>query len=753
MKPVRFSLRRLVAGMIAALLASMLPLSAGVEWRYTMENPGDGWDKADFDDSGWKTGPGGFGDGKAPGSRVGTEWTTSDIWSRRSFELEKLPARPALLIHHDEDAEIIINGVEAAKFEKFSVYYEIVPLGETGAKALKVGKNTLALHCHQATGGQYIDVHVIDADNLPDLSELATGGTGLASDLITEWGAKVTPENAWRGYPRPQMTRENWTNLNGEWNYAVTTLATEKPSGWAGKILVPFCLESKLSGVGRKLEPFEALWYQRTVTLAPRAEMRTLLHFEAVDYACAVTVNGKRIGEHIGGNLPFTFDITDAAVEGENEIVLRVEDATGGAQLRGKQNLNPHGIWYTRVSGIWQTVWVEEVPARHIESLAISTDIETGDITVEPKLVGAKVEGEKVRITVSEGDKVIAVGDGNKVRVADAKLWSPDSPHLYELKVTLTDGAGTTLDEVGSYTGLRKVGQTKDADGNLRFTLNGKEIFHWGPLDQGWWPDGLLTPPSEAAMVSDVQFLKDAGFNMIRKHIKVEPQRYYYDCDRLGMMVWQDQVAGGANPKWTRMAPNPEDAEWSAEDHTQYMAELEQMMDVLGFFPSIVVWTPFNEAWGQHRTVEVGEWTVKRDPTRLVNIASGGNFWPVGHIADEHRYPHPGFPLDQKRFDDYIKVVGEFGGHGWPVKGHLWDSTRENWGYGGLPKSLEEYKERYRKSIEILVELKKKGISGGVYTQTTDVEGEINGILTYDRKEAKISPADLKAIHAPLFRP
>jgi len=261
----------------------------------------------------------------------------------------------------------------------------------------------------------------------------------------------------------------------------------------------------------------------------------------------------------------------------------------------------------------------------------------------------------------------------------------------------------------------------------------------------------MLTPPSEEAMVYDIRFLKDAGFNMIRKHIKVEPQRYYYDCDRLGMMVWQDQVAGGANPEWTRLAPNPRDAEWSDEDHAQFMAELETMMDVLGFFPSIVVWTPFNEAWGQHRTMAVGEWTVKRDPTRLVNIASGGNFWPVGHIADEHSYPHPAFPFEQKRFDAYLKVVGEFGGHGWPVKGHLWDAKRDNWGYGGLPKTIEEFKERYQKSIDILVELKKKGIAAGVYTQTTDVEGEINGILTYDRKVRKIEAGELKKIHAPLL--
>ncbi|MCA9046374.1 MAG: glycoside hydrolase family 2, partial [Planctomycetaceae bacterium] len=274
----------------------------------------------------------------------------------------------------------------------------------------------------------------------------------------------------------------------------------------------------------------------------------------------------------------------------------------------------------------------------------------------------------------------------------------------------------------------------------------------WGPLDQGWWPDGLLTPPSDEAMLFDIEWLKKAGFNMIRKHIKVEPRRYYYHCDRLGMMVWQDQVSSGNNPPWTRLDPNPKDADWPDAAHAQYMVELEAMIDELENHPAIVAWVPFNEAWGQHRTVEVGKWTVKRDPSRIVNIASGGNFWPVGDVADHHAYPHPDFPLNPERYKDFVRVIGEFGGHGYPVRDHLWDANTRNWGYGDLPKTEAEYKARYVRSLEILNGFRKEhGISGGIYTQTTDVEGEINGLMTYDREVIKIPASDLAELHKQLF--
>jgi beta-galactosidase/beta-glucuronidase len=575
----------------------------------------------------------------------------------------------------------------------------------------------------------------------------------IAGKMMTRWGHEVTPDNAWRDYPRPQMERTNWQNLNGLWNYAITPQSNSQPADWQGQILVPFAPESTLSGVGRNLNPDESLWYHRTFDFTPKSGQRLLLNFEAVDYQSTVWVNGKQVGEHTGGFTPFSFDVTEAAKQGTNEIIVRVADATGGSQLRGKQTLKPGGIWYTRVSGIWQTAWLEEVSDRHISDLKIDTSINPATITVTPQLAGNSGNGEKVRITASLNGKQIASTQGTgeqKLKIPDARLWSPAHPALYDLNVELLDGKDKVIDSVRSYAGVREVGRKKDAAGNWQFTLNGEVIFHWGPLDQGWWPDGLLTPPSVAALRSDIDFLKHSGFNMIRKHIKVEPRQYYSYCDHAGMLLWQDQVSGGVGAKWTHLQSNPVDAEWSDADHAEWMKELKAMMDELHNTPAIVVWTPFNEAWGQHRTLEVGKWMMSYDPSRLINIASGGNFWPVGHIADQHHYPNPGYPLQDERFADYVKVVGEFGGHGWPVQGHLWNPEMRNWGYGGLPKDKDEYLARYEKSLDVLVDLKSKGISAGVYTQTTDVEGEINGLMTYDREVMKIDPKKLAELHSRL---
>lgn len=578
--------------------------------------------------------------------------------------------------------------------------------------------------------------------------------------MRTEWGEKVTAENAWQKYPRPQLQRDAWTNLNGPWNYAVTEKGVEEaPEEWTGEILVPFAIEAPLSGVEERLSPDDALWYQRVVEFEKRDGKRVHLHFEAVDYASTVWMNGKKVGTNTGGNLPFSFDVTDAIQGGSNEIIVRVTDATDTAyQLHGKQVLSPRGIWYTPVSGIWQTVWIEETPEVAINHLKITTKA-SGRIVIDVDAGGAE-KGQKATATVYLGEERIASRfdeDGSiELTVPNPRLWSPNYPNLYDLEVQLGD------DVVRSYFGIRETGIEEDEQGHLRFTLNGRPIFHWGTLDQGWWPDGLHTPPSDEAMVSDVQFLKDAGFNLIRKHIKVEPRRYYYHCDKIGMMVWQDQVSSGtgrnrggtaSSPEWTRLLPDPTDADWPDAAHEQYLFEHKRMIDLLYSHPSIVHWVPFNEAWGQHRTMEVGKWAVEYDPTRQINIASGGNFFPVGHIVDAHAYPHPEFPFDQDggRFDGFVKVMGEFGGHGFPVEGHLWSKTTRNWGYGGLPKDKAEWLERYRTSIEMLAELKKKGIAGGIYTQTTDVEGEINGLITYDRKVQKIAPADLKEIGKVLF--
>lgn len=722
-------------------------------WKFQLRQPPKRWIEADFDDSRWAEGNGGFGNPETPGARVGTHWGTDDIWLRKTFKVEKVPQKVALLIHHDEDAQVYLNGKLIAEFDRWTTEYQTIGIDFDGEKLLREGDNLLAVHCHQTGGGQFIDVHVVDAAQVPELPPAKRNTSPFKTELITQWGADVTPENAWAEYPRPRLARNNWTNLNGLWDYTVTAdSVTTIPAEWMGKILVPFCAESKLSGVQRLIEPNEALWYHRTIDVKPTEGKVTLLNFEAVDYKCDVFFNGALVGKHIGGHTPFSVQITPKT--GANELVVRVEDETEGYQLNGKQTLNPRGIWYTQVTGIWQTVWLEEVSPSRINDLKVSTDATSGSITINPDLVGMNgLNNWEVEVVVRDGAKEVARAKGSKVfnlTIPNARLWSPDSPHLYDIEAKLVSPRGTH-DVVQSYAGIRTVGKHLDANGHWRFVLNGNEIFHFGPLDQGWWPDGLLTPPSDAAMAADIEYLKAAGFNMIRKHIKVEPRRYYYHCDKLGMMMWQDQVSAGHNPPWTRMEPNPKDADWPEAAHKQYMVELDRMITSLESHACIVCWVPFNEAWGQHRTIEVGKWTVERDPTRLVNIASGGNFWPVGDIADHHNYPHPDFPFDAERYKDFVTVVGEFGGHGYPVEAHLWDTNRNNWGYGGLPKTKEEYLERYATSIKLLIELKKKGIAGGVYTQTTDVEGEINGLLTYDRKVIKIPAQQLKELHQGLY--
>ena len=745
-------------GLLLLLTATCDAQDVVDSWKYTLRRPTDGWRRAEFDDSNWMKGFGGFGTRDTPGSRVGTTWATNSIWLRKSYQLKSIPPNPALLIHHDEDTEVYINGNPVAVLKQYTTKYVVVPIEKEKRADLRIGQNTMAVHCRQTTGGQFIDVHLVDVDDLPELPKPKRSTKPFISDLITNWGKEVTPENAWTQYPRPLMRRDNWTNLNGHWNYAITPVEVKQaPKAWAGKILVPYCLESKLGGVQRLLDATEALWYRRTFKLKKKSSGRNyLLNFEAVDYRCEVFVNGTSVGSHVGGNLPFSFDISEAIRVGDNEIVVRVEDATEAYQLRGKQVINARGIWYTQVSGIWQTVWLEEVLDDYIEDLKISTSAKASSITVT---TDTEHDGQ-IDVIVKDGEEVVARARGGKeiqVLVPNAKSWTPSNPHLYDIVVSLLDDKGKTMDSVDSYAGIRDVGKVKDAEGHWRFTLNGEIIFHWGPLDQGWWPDGLLTPPSDEAMLFDIEWLKAAGFNMIRKHIKIEPRRYYYHCDRLGMMVWQDHVSGGVGkawPTWTRLKPNPVDAKWPTKQHKQFMIELDQMITILESHPSIVSWVPFNERWGQHETMNVGKWAIERDPSRIINIASGGNFWPIGDVVDAHKYPHPEFPFEDgkmKRFDKYIKVMGEFGGHGYPVNGHLWDSNRRNWGYGDIPKSESEYKERYITSLKMLNELRGKGIAAGVYTQTTDVEGEINGLMTYDRKVIKIPANELAKLHQVLF--
>ena len=588
------------------------------------------------------------------------------------------------------------------------------------------------------------------------VSQVPTGNP-LAIRSKPAGGKQVTPENAWREYPRPQMVRDNWQCLNGLWNYTFRAQprpnqAQAQPNTWKGKILVPFPIESSLSGVGHILAPWEELWYQREFQ-AKRDRNRHLLHFDAVDYTCEAWVNGKPVGKHIGGNVPFTFDVTDAVVDGTNTVLVKATDGTAHYQLLGKQRRRAGGIFYTRNSGIWQTVWLESVPSTYLKRLKIDTSINPGTISLKTFVVG---NADAVRMTASFKGKsvgtVTGTPDKTTLTIKDAKLWSPDEPNLYDLTIELLSN-DQVVDRVTSYAGIRTAWRKKDENGHWRFSLNGKVIFHLGTLDQGWWPDGLLTPPSDEAMRHDIDYTKAAGFNMIRSHIKLCSRRWYAYCDKIGLLVWQDQVSSIPNPQWTRLKENPPEKEWPEEAHKQFIREFKEMVDAYYSHPCIVQWIPFNEAWGQHRTMDVGKWILAYDTSRLVNIASGGNFFPIGHICDNHSYPHPKFPVKDPRFNDYVKVVGEFGGHGYNVDDkHQWNVKAKKWYYGGQPKDEAELKARYRKSMDMLLELKKQGVAGGVYTQTTDVEVEINGLMTYDREVIKFPPEDMRPIHERFYK-
>ena len=567
--------------------------------------------------------------------------------------------------------------------------------------------------------------------------------------MMTRWGKQVNPQNAWQEYPRPQFRREkNWKNLNGLWQYGINQ-ANRIPQAYQGDILVPFAVESALSGVQLLLAPDETLWYRRILRHQTPAGHRTHLHFEAVDYECSVYLNGAKIGSHKGSSDPFKFDITNSLQAGENELVVNVIDLTDPSQTLGKQSLKPKGIYYTRVSGIWQTVWLEDVPERHFRMVKMKPRIAEGTLRVLPTLDGEPLETERVVITVRDGERVVGTADAAlSVQIPNAKLWSPQNPNLYDITMELFDGE-KLVDRVESYAAMREVGTVRGPAGQIRMTLNGKVIFHYGPLDQGWWPDGLLTPPSDAAMRFDVDYLKKSGFNMIRKHIKVESRRFYAHCDRIGMMVWQDMPSTGGRPFWSKLAPNPVEEEWPAEQHEQFIKELKSMVGSLRNHPSIVMWVPFNERWGQHETIRIGQLMENLDVTRLLNIASGGNFFPVGDIVDRHNYPEPMFPFEDRRFNDYVKVVGEFGGHGFVVPDHQWNPEMRNWGYGDLPATKKEYRQRYRRSFEELMKLRRRGVAAGVYTQTTDVEGEVNGLMTYDREVQKMTAQQLLELHEP----
>ena len=581
-----------------------------------------------------------------------------------------------------------------------------------------------------------------------------------AAPLMTEWAAKVDPANPLPEYPRPQLVREQWSNLNGLWEYAIVGRDAAKPEKFDGQILVPFCVESALSGVGKRVNPDQSLWYRRTfATPKANAGDRTLMHFGGVDWETTVYVNGQQVAYHQGGHTPFTADVTTALkASGDNELIVKVWDPTdAGSQPRGKQDRTPNGIWYTPVTGIWQTVWTETVPATSVASLKLTPDVDAGNVKIETMFRGTP-DGVDIEAEATDGGKSVARGTGKSgaavtLPVLDAKTWTPDSPHLYDLTVTLKKD-GKTLDTVKSYFAMRKVSMVKDAAGYPRIALNNKPLFLFGPLDQGWWPDGLYTAPTDEALKWDIEFTKKLGLNMARKHIKVEPARWYYWCDKLGLAVWQDQSSGmGEHRNQGVPDHRPNDAMFTPIEKVQFVRELTEMIDTLHNHPSIVAWVPFNEGWGQHDTNEVLAWTKKYDPTRLVDGPSGWTDRGFGDMHDMHNYPGPGmFPVDETR----ISVLGEFGGLGLPVQGHLWQGDK-NWGYRTF-KDTNELNDRYADLIERLAPLAQRGLGAAVYTQTTDVEGEVNGYVTYDRKVikydvervAKLSRAAIEAAGTPV---
>jgi len=578
--------------------------------------------------------------------------------------------------------------------------------------------------------------------------------------IKTVWGENVTPKNAWQNYPRPQLKRTDWQNLNGLWQYTVTGLLTEKVNlKYNDEILVPFAIESALSGVTKTFTPKDKLWYRKQFKLNPDTKgKQTWLHFGAVDYECQLWVNNKLVGKHLGGNNPFSFDITSYLKQNDLQTIeLSVVDPTDTESVtRGKQQLNQTGIWYTPVSGIWQTVWLETVNKTHIQSILPQSDLKKGIVNVQLDIANTKGD-EQLSINVIDNGKTIAkvnqkTAKNIEISIKNPVLWTPETPKLYKLEIELSKN-NKVLDHVESYFAMRDVSIQHDAKGYNRICLNGTPIFQYGTLDQGWWPDGLLTPPSPKAMRWDMEQLKAMGFNTIRKHIKVEPALYYYYADSLGLMIWQDMPSGFATSRKDIEFISPtSESDWNAPKTVadERQKELNEMIDALRFFPSITTWVLFNEGWGQHNTTEITNLVKQKDSSRIINGISGWTERYVGDLYDIHNYPATSmiFPAVN---GDRISVLGEFGGLGLPVKDHLWNPNIRNWGYKNIEGGVDLVSD-YARLVKDLETLIAQGLSAAIYTQTTDVEGEVNGLITYDRKVTKIPASLLHLLHSQLYK-
>ena len=565
--------------------------------------------------------------------------------------------------------------------------------------------------------------------------------------LTTPWGERLDENRILIEYPRPQMRRDSYLNLNGRWEYAITD-SDEPPRCWDGTILVPFSPESALSGVGRTLRPGQTLWYRREVTVPqgfiPR-DGRLLLHFGAVDQEAAVYLNGVLLGRHMGGYNAFTLDATDA-LGPRNTLLVRVHDDTDASfHSRGKQKTRRGGIWYTPQSGIWQTVWMEAVPRRYIEGLHIVPlfDRSAVEVTVrcaQPLQCEATVDGRTVPFTS---------GEAARIPMPDFRAWSPEDPYLYDLSVTLGE------DRVESYFGMRKVEVRADRGGVKRLFLNGEPYFHSGLLDQGYWPDGLYTAPSDEALIFDIQTAKSMGFNMLRKHIKVEPMRWYYHCDRLGMLVWQDMPSGGGKYRFSTITLplitgiHRRDnryrafARTSSQGRAEYMDELEEMVLQLFNAPSVALWVPFNEGWGQFDSTFVMERLRLLDPTRPVDPASGWHDQGAGDLRSLHVYFKP-FRFRRDRRGRAL-ALSEFGGYNLRVDGHCFN--QKDYGYRRLPDAAALWRDFVRLYEREVLPAVPRGLCAAVYTQLSDVEDELNGLMTYDRRVVKLDADDVRELN------
>ncbi|MBQ3136936.1 MAG: glycoside hydrolase family 2 [Clostridia bacterium] len=561
-------------------------------------------------------------------------------------------------------------------------------------------------------------------------------------------------------YPRPQMVRDNWTNLNGMFDFAVCDEKTEWCEDYSEQIRVPFAVESCLSGICRRISAKDRLWYRKKFTTD--MSKRTLLHFGAVDWECNVYVNGKEVGSHTGGYCPFTFDITSAVKEGENELVVKVYDPTDeGWQNRGKQASESHGFWYTSTSGIWQTVWLESVSENYIRNYKLTPDIDRGVIGIKTDICG---KGD-LYLKIFDGETLVAekaVSADDVAEIPAMKLWSPETPNLYDFVLELRNGDAAE-DSVKGYFAMRKF-SIGEYEGYNRLFLNNEPYFQRGLLDQGYWSDGGLTPPTDEAMIYDIQVMKDLGFNMLRKHIKVEPARWYYHCDRIGMLVWQDMVSGGKalNTFHAGVLPNVQGVlnpivNLSKKDNAyatfnrdriewrqQFEEELFEMIDSLYNYPSICCWVPFNEGWGQFDAKRIGDAVKAYDPTRFVDHASGWYDQKGCDFRSMHKYI---LPVILPKYDGRPIVLSEYGGYSNKIPNHVWN-WEKSFGYQ-MYKDKDALTAAYKKLHEkqIIPQIK-KGLSATVYTQVSDVEFEVNGMLSYDRELIKLHEDVIKEINA-----